>query len=459
MSESKEAIKTENFIERYFKLAEHGSTTGTEVRAGFTTFVTMAYILFVNPAILGLVIKVEGVDMQAELLSATAIAAGIGTLVMGLWARYPFALAPGMGINAYFTFSVVMGMGIPWQTALGAVFISGAFFLVLSVVGARDFLVNAIPGPIKMATTAGIGLFLALIGLNNAGLVRAHPATLVTLGDLGEPGPLLALATLVLITALMAAKVRGALLIGMVAATAVALVFSLPLYNNGQIFAGFEGGLFNAPVFPTHLFLELDLEAASGMGIVGIVFVFLFVDLFDTAGTLLGLSERTGYTDAQGRLPRADAAFGSDAIATMSGALLGTSSTTTYVESAAGVEDGGRTGLTSVVTGLLFLMSVFFSSFAGVVPSAATAPVLIIVGALMAQSVVKIDWEDLEIGLPAFLTMILMPFTYSIANGISAGIISFVLIKLLRRKHREVHWLMIAMAILLILRYAWLAGA
>jgi len=443
-------------LERHFGLRAAGTTPWVEARAGVTTYLTMAYILFVNPSILGEAIQIDGANVQAQLLTVTAIAAAVGTLVMGLWARYPFALAPGMGINAYFTYSVVKGMGIPWQTALGAVFVSGVLFLLLSVVGARQFVVNAIPQNIKTATSAGIGLFLAIIGCKNGGLIVAHPETLITLGPMGSAAVLLTVFGLLLTAVLMVRRVRGGLLIGIATTTVLAVVTGSPVFN-GQSFSAPAGGWLQAPVWPTDLFLELDIAGALGLGALGIVFIFLFVDLFDTAGTLLGLSQRCGFTTADGRLPRADAAFTADAIATTTGSLLGTSSTTTYVESAAGIEDGGRTGLTAVVVGVLFLLSVFMSPLAGVVPAVATAPTLIIVGALMMTSVKQINWSELREAVPAYLTIIGMPLTYSIANGIAFGIISYTVINLGAGQWRRVHWLVGVLSILLVARYVYLA--
>ena len=445
-------------LDRFFGLSTAGTTVWIEARAGATTFLTMAYILFVNPSILGKAIVIQGLDLQGQIMTATALAAAVGTLVMGLWARYPFALAPGMGINAYFTFSVVLTLGIPWQTALGAVFISGVLFLMLSVVGVRQMVVNAIPQGIKTATTAGIGLFLAIIGCKNGGLIVAHPETLVTLGDLGSATVLLTTGGLLLSTCLLAVRVRGALLIGIATSTLLAIVTGAAVYQ-GEPLTVPVGGLLRTPAWPTDIFMQMDIGGALGLGMVGIVFIFLFVDLFDTAGTLLGLSQRCGYTTADGRLPRADAAFGADAIATTVGALLGTSSTTTYIESAAGIEDGGKTGLTSVVVAFFFVVSVFFSPLAGMVPGCATAPALIIVGAMMMASVSKIDWTEYRESVPAFLTIIAMPLTYSIANGIAFGVILYTVINAATGRISKVHWLMGVLTLLLVARFIYLAHA
>jgi adenine/guanine/hypoxanthine permease len=444
-------------IDRYFQVSESGSSWRVELRAAVTTFVTMAYILFVNPEILGQAIVVEGQDLFPQLLTATALAAALGSAVMGLAARYPFALAPGMGINAYFTYSVVLGQGIPWTVALGAVFLSGALFLVLSVTGVRTLVVDALPAPLKLATSAGIGLFLAIIGAQGGGLIADHPATLVTLGDLSAPKAALCLAGLTSTAILLALRVRGAILIGIVSTSALAIVFDAPVFANGEPFGGFSGGFVQAPVWPSDLFLSLDIAGAFDLGIVSIVFVFLFVDFFDTAGTLLGLSARVGFSDSQLRLQNSRAAFTADAVATSAGALLGTSSTTTYIESAAGIEDGGRTGLTAVLVALLFIVSTCLWPVAAAVPGVATAPTLIVVGAMMMSTLQKIEWVEYRETIPVFLTITMMPLTYSIANGIAFGIISYAVLHATTGRARDVHWLVYGIAGLLIARYAFMA--
>lgn len=444
-------------IDAYFGVTAAGSRLAIEARAGLTTFLTMAYILFVNPMILGQAIQIDGQPATAQLLTATALAAGIGSLLMGVWARYPFAIAPGMGINAYFTYSVVLGHGVPWQTALGAVFIGGLVFLVLSVTGIREAIINAVPQGLKTATSVGIGLFLAIIGANAAGLIQAHPVTLVQLGNLTSPGVLIALFGLLVTACLLALRVRGALLLGIIASTLAAIACGAPVYA-GKAFAGLPGGIVQAPTWPTDLFLAMDLQGALALGVWGIVFMFLFVDLFDTAGTLFGLATKSGYLNADGRLPRAEAAFSADATSILAGAALGTSSTTAYVESAAGIEDGGRTGLTAVVVALLFFASLFLSGFVAAVPAVATAPVLILVGAMMMSHVGRIDWQDYREAIPAFLTIVFMPLTYSIANGIAFGIIAYTAMHLLTGKSRGLPWLMPVLAGLLIARYVYLGG-
>ncbi len=435
-----------------------GDERAREVRAGLTTFLTMSYILFVNPMILGAAIQIDGVDVGPQLLTATALAAAVGCICMGLIARYPFALAPGMGLNAYFAYTVVLGQGIAWQAALGAVFISGIAFFFLSVVGVREIVVKAIPTELKLGIAAGIGVFLAFIGLKTSGVVVDHPATLVALGDATSSAVLLTLFGTLLTGVLVARKVRGAILIGIAATAILAIVTSAQVFAGGAAFGGFEDGIFRAPAWPKDLWLQLDLAGAFDLGFLGIVFVFLFVDFFDTAGTLIGLSHRAGFADAEGNLPRASQAFSADAIATSVGALLGTSTTTSYIESASGIEEGGRTGLTAVVVGVLFLISLFFWPLAAAVPAVATAPALIVVGSMMLDGLADIDWTDAAVAIPVFLTVIGMPLTFSIATGISLGILSWVVINAASGRHKEVHWLMWLIAALLVARYAWLGA-
>lgn len=416
----------------------------------------MAYILFVNPSILGTVILLPAENTFGQLMTTTALAAAIGTLMMGLIARYPFALAPGMGLNAYFAYTVVMQHQIAWQTALGAVFISGVAFFILSVTGVRELVVNAIPAALKCAIAGGIGLFLAFIGLVNGGMVIDHPATLVTLGNPTDPQVLLMLFGLIVTVALGSLHIPGAILSGILATTGLAILVDAPVFQ-GKAFAGLTHGIIQAPAWPVDLWMEMDVVAALELGGLGIVFVFLFVDFFDTAGTLIGLSHTAGFTNKDGELPRASHAFACDAVATAAGACMGTSSTTSYIESAAGIDDGGRTGLTAVVIAILFLASIFFWPLASIVPAVATAPALIVVGASMMRGLSEVKWTDQSTAVPVFLTVISMPLMFSIANGIALGLISFVAIALFTGRARSVHWLMWALAILLVCRYAWLA--
>jgi AGZA family xanthine/uracil permease-like MFS transporter len=447
-------------IDRYFGIAKAGSTIPRELRAGLTTFLTMSYVLFVNPQVLGNAIVVP--NGFAKLLIVTALAAAIGSLLMALVARYPFAQAPGMGLNAYFAYTVVLGQKIPWETALGAVFISGALFVVLSVLGVRQAIVRAIPNPLKFAVTAGIGMFLAFLGLRNAGAVVANPATFVTLGALTSPPVLIALFGLLVTAALLVRRVQGAIVYGIIGATVLGIVTRAPLYPgaHGALvpFAGFPNGVVALPVWPSGLVGALDLHGAIALGAAAVVFTFFFVDFFDATGTLVGLASRAGYLDANGDMPRSRRTFASDGLAAMFGAVLGTSTTTAYIESAAGIEEGGRTGLTALAVAVLFVLATFLWPLASLIPAAATAPALILVGSLMLQGLRNVDWDDYAVSIPVFLTMVAMPLTFSIANGVSFGVISFAAIKLFSGRGKEVDPLLYLVAALLIARYIWLAG-
>lgn len=444
------------FLDRYFGISRGGSTIPTELRAGLTTFLTMAYILFVNPSVLGHAIKLPGagnaVDLGPELLSTTALAAVFGTLMMALVARYPVAVAPGMGLNAYFAFTVVGAQGVPWQTALGGVFLSGVVFLVISVTRIREVIFSAIPLDLKHATAGGIGLFLAMIGCTNSGLIVAHPATLVTIGNLSAPPALVTLSGILITAALLTRKVPGAILIGILASTALAIISGAPVFQ-GQPFAGFKNGIVATPVLPANLFMALDISGAAKMGLAHIILTFTIIELFDAAGTLVGISGKAGMLDAQGNLKRATQVFAADASANVAGALLGTSPVTAYIESAAGIEEGGRTGLTALTVALLFLASMVFWPLAGVIPPHATAPALIVVGCMMMGSLARIEWHSLLTALPAFLTLAFMPMTYSISNGIAAGILSWCGIHVLAGKGRQVHWVMYLLAVALVMKF------
>ena len=447
-------------LERLFKLRENNTTVRTEVFAGFTTFMTMAYIIFVNPSILVL----AGMDFGAVLV-ATCLSAALATIAMGFMSNYPFALAPGMGLNAFFTYTVVKGAGLSYQAALAAVFISGLLFFLLTITRAREEIINSIPMSLKLAVGTGIGVFIALIGFKNAGLVVSKSATLVTLGDMHNPLVLLAVFGLVLTSVLVVKKVRGALLIGIFATTAVGMIVSEIM---GPQFFGFIPGtetalirapkswadIFAAPPRLAHLGeFRFGFAELLGVGFIPIIFSFAFVDVFDTVGTLIGVASKADMLDAEGKLPRANSAMMADAIGTVAGAMLGTSTVTTYVESAAGVTEGGRTGLTAVVTGFLFLAALFISPLAGLIPAAATAPVLIIVGVFMMEPVVKINFSDFAEAIPAFLTIVMMPFTFSIAEGIVWGIISYVVLKLAQGKQKEISWMMYVLTFLFVLRF------
>jgi AGZA family xanthine/uracil permease-like MFS transporter len=429
-------------LENYFEFGPRSATWRTEILAGFTTFMTMAYIVFVNPAILH-----EAGMPLAAVTAATCLSAAAGSFLMGAFAKYPIALAPGMGLNAYFTYSVVKGMGVPWQTALGAVFLSGVAFLILTAAGIRQLIVSAVPVELYSAVAAGIGLFIAFIGLRNAGIIVAHPATVVTLGNLRSKGTLLALFGLLLIAALMARGVRAAMLIGIVATAAIGLVTRTARWEP-QVF-GLTGLGATAG--------KLDVAAALRMGLLEIIFVFLFIDLFDNLGTLLAVGKKAGLFDRSNRIPKLNRILISDALATIIGALTGTSTVVSYIESAAGVAAGGRTGVTAIVTGLLFLAALVIAPLAGAIPNAATAPALIIVGSLMVSAVSEIAWSDPETAIPAFLTMVTIPLTFSIANGLALGFTAYTLLKVFAGKFRKVNWFMYVLTALFIARFAWLS--
>lgn len=443
-------------LDRYFGISAVGSTIPRELRAGLTTFLTMSYIIFVNPSVLSSAIDVPNGFVQ--LLMVTCIAAMFGSMIMGIVAKYPFAQAPGMGLNAFFSFTVVLGMGVEWQTALGAVFISGLLFVVLSLIGVRQAIVKALPMGLKMAITAGIGCFLALLGLSNADIVVPNEATLVGLGDLTAPTAWLALLGLGLTAVLMARRVTGAILWGILVMSLIAVLSRIPVYAGGeddtlQAFPGFSDGVVALPVWPGDLVGQLDILGALSLGLVTVVLTFFIVDFFDATGTLTGLAHRSGYLDENGEMPRAKRAFSVDGIAGMFGAFMGTSTVTAYVESASGIEEGGRTGLTATFTGVLFGLAMFLWPLASMVPGAATAPALILVGALMMQGIRHIEWEKVSESVPAFLTIILMPLTFSIANGVSLGIISYCVIKLATGEGRKVSWPLYLIAAFLLSRY------
>lgn len=426
-------------LDKYFKLTAHGTSVRTEVIAGVTTFLTLAYIMFVNPSILAQ----AGMDHGAVFV-ATCLAAAIGTLIMGMYANYPVALAPGMGLNAYFAFGVVLGMGYTWQVGLGAVFISGVIFVILSVLPVREWIINAIPDSMKRAISAGIGLFLAIIALKNAGWVVDHPATLVTLGKVGSPETLLSAAGFILIAVLFARKIPGAIIIAILAVTSIGIATGVSP----------AGGVVSMPPSLAPTFMQMDVVGALNIGLVSIVFAFLFVDLFDTAGTLIGLAHRGNLLDANGKLPRLRNALLADSTATIAGAMLGTSTTTSYIESASGINAGGRTGLTAVVVSALFLVSLFLSPLAGTIPAYATAPALMFVACIMAQGLTEIDWDDVTEIVPAVITAITMPLTFSVATGIGLGFISFAGIKLLSGRGKEVPVAVYVIAVLFILKFA-----
>jgi AGZA family xanthine/uracil permease-like MFS transporter len=429
-------------LERYFQLAENGTTVKTELVAGLTTFLTLAYILFVNP----LILADAGMDKGAVFV-ATCLASAVATLIMALYANYPIALAPGMGLNAYFAYGVVKGMGHSWEVALGAVFLSGILFLILSVTKIREWIVDAIPMSQKFAISAGIGLFLGIIALENAGIVVAHPATIVTLGNLKTGTTVLAIIGFLAIVALDARRVPGAIIIVILALTVVGFVTG---------YAQAPGNIVSAPPSLAPTFLQLDIGGALSLGLVAIVFAFLFVDLFDNTGTLVGVAYRAGLIGPDGKIPRLNRALVADSSAAMVGAALGTSTVTSYIESAAGVKAGGRTGLVGVVVAALFLLALFFAPLATSVPKYATAPALLFVACIMARGLADLDWEDVTESAPAVITAITMPLTFSIAHGIAFGFIAYAAVKLLSGRIGEVKPALMVLAVLFVVKFAWL---
>jgi AGZA family xanthine/uracil permease-like MFS transporter len=426
-------------MEEFFRLKEKGTDVKTELMAGLTTFMTMAYILFVNPDIL----SATGMPFGA-IMTATAVSAGITTILMGLATNYPFALASGMGLNAMFAFAVAPIAG--WQAALGVVFISGILFFILSVFGVIDHIDAAIPASLKRATAAGIGLFIAFIGLQNAGIIVSDEATIVALGNLREPKTLLAIIGLLIMAILMAKKVRGSILLGILLTTVVSFFMGIQSVPTSL------SDIFGAPASLAPIAFQIDFAGALKLGFMT-VFAFAFVDIFDTLGTLMGTGARAGFLDQEGRLPKIKEAMVVDAVGTILGAVVGTSTVTTYVESTAGVSEGGRSGLTAVTVGVLFLASLFISPLAGLVPSGATAPALIIVGVMMMGAVTAIDFTDFTEALPSFLTMLFMPMAYSIAHGIAAGFLSYPIVKLVAGRKNEVHWFTYILALISLVHF------
>jgi len=428
-------------IEDYFEFTRLGTNWRTEILAGVTTFLTMAYIVLVNPAIL----SETGMPLAA-VTAATCLSAAFGSILMGVVARYPIALAPGMGLNAYFTYAVCIKMHIPWQTALGAVFLSGVIFLAITAAGIRQMILRAIPHELYAAVASGIGLFIALIGFRNAGLVVADTNTLVGLGNIRNPTTVLALVGLILMVALLVKKVRAALLIGILAITGAAWALGLTHWTPST--GGFHSLASTA--------FQLDIRGALNKGLLEIVFVFFFVDLFDNLGTLVAVTKRAGLIKPDNSIPRLSRILFADATATVFGSFIGTSTVTSYVESTAGVAAGGRSGVTAIVTGLLFLCAIGAAPFVGIVPAAATSPALILVGSMMLSTISEIHWRDPLIAVPAFLTLVLIPFTYSIANGLGFGIIAWAALHLATGKLRKQDWLLYVLAALFLVRFIYL---
>lgn len=437
-------------LEKLFQLKEHNTTVSQEIIGGLTTFMTMAYIIFVQPAVL----SAAGMDFGAVMI-ATCVSSAVAIFLMAFLANYPIALAPAMGHNFFFVYTVCLAMGIPWQTALGANFLSGAAFIVLSFFGLREALVNSIPNSLKQAIAVGIGLFIALIGFQWAGIVTYNPGTIVGLGDLHSPPVLLAVFGLVVITILYTLKVKGAIVLGIIITALVGIPTGLVKYY----------GVLSAPPSVAPTFFKLNVGAALTLTLLPTIFILFFLDLFDTVGTLIGVSEQAGLVK-DGKLPRARKALLSDAVGTVTGTIMGTSTVTSYIESSTGVASGARTGLANVTTGVLFLVALLFYPLVrmigggygveGGVLYPVTAPALIIVGTLMMSGVTRIDWRDFTEAIPAFLTIVIMPYAYSITEGIAVGFIFYTMLKLVTGKIREVHPILIIFSILFVLRYVFL---
>jgi AGZA family xanthine/uracil permease-like MFS transporter len=432
-------------LERLFHLTESRTDVRTELLAGITTFVTLAYILFVNPSIL----KDAGMPPEAT-FAATCIASAFATLVMGLYANYPIAVAPGMGLNAFFTYAVVIGMKLPWQTALGAVFISGLIFFILTVTRVREWIVDGVPQVLRLAIGVGIGLFIAFIGLRNAGIIVKSDATLLTLGDMKSAGVLVAVGGVIMTSFFVAHRVKGALLIGILSTTILAMVVGVAPAPSGVRSFVAVGNPFEQ--LKTTAF-HLNIGAALKVGLIPILFSFTFVDLFDNIGTLMGVARKARLLNERGQLPRIGKALFADSLGTMFGALMGTSTVTSYIESAAGVSEGGRTGLTAAVVGILFIVALAFAPLVGLIPAQATAPVLILVGSFMMVDLAHIQFDDFTDALPAFLTIVMMPLTYSVAQGLAFGFVSYTVIKLIAGRHKENNPVTYTLTVLFVLHF------
>ena len=438
-----------NILTKAFGFNPEKHSVRTEIVAGITTFLTMAYILAVNPGIFG---ALEGMP-KGSVFTATALAALIGTLVMALYAKKPFALAPGMGLNAFFVFTVCLTMGHSWQFALTAVFLEGILFIILTLTKVRSWILNAIPLTLKHAIGAGIGLFIAFIGLQNAGIIANSDATLVVLGDICHGPALLAVIGLIVTAALVILKVKGGILLGILATTVIGLLIKDPA--TGEAITKFSG-VVSAPDSLSPIFCKFEWSQILSWDMLAVVFTFLFIDMFDTMGTVIGVSQKAGMVDEKGNVDDIDKMFLADSVATVAGACLGTSTTTTYVESASGVGAGGRTGLTAFTVAICFALALFFSPLFLSIPGAATAPALVIVGVMMMTPIVKIDWEDYSESIPAFITVLLMPVAYSISDGIMLGLISYVVLNAFSGKFNKISIMMWILAILFILRYCFL---
>lgn len=435
-------------LKQFFDLERRGTTVRTEVFAGFTTFLTMAYIVVVNPVVLGAAgMPVAGVAV------ATCLSAGFGSILMGLLSNYPLALAPGMGLNAYFTYTVVKTMGLPWQVALGCVFLSAVAFLLLTLAGVRQLIMNAIPHSLFAAVSGGIGLFIAFIGLKSAGIIVYDPGTTVGLGNLTAATPALAVLGLIIIAALQARAFKGAVLLGILGTAALAWY----LHPGAIKPVSYHLTALSSTALRLDIPAALNLHGGIGLSLVEIVFVFLFVDLFDNVGTLMAVTKRAGLVDADGKVPRMNRILLADSISMLFGALAGTSPVTSYIESTSGVAVGGRTGLTSVIVGILFLATLFVAPLVQAIPAVATAPALILVGAMMMGALAEVQWQEPGEAIPAFLTVILIPLSYSIANGLAFGIVAHAVLKLVRGKARASDWLVYLLAVLCVARFIYIA--
>ena len=430
--------------EEYFEFRKLRTTWRTEIVAGITTFITMAYIVLVNPAIL----HDAGMPLTA-VTAATCLSAAFGSVLMGVFARYPIALAPGMGLNAYFTYVVVKGMGVPWQAALGAVFMSGIVFMLLTLVGVRQMILSAIPTELYSAVAAGVGIFIAFIGLKNGGLIVANSATFVTLGNLRSASAAVSVFGLIVIAVLLSKKISGAILIGIASSTVLGLALGLTKWHPVSYALGDL----------TATALKLDLRSTVKFGFWEIIFVFLFVDLFDNLGTLVAVGREAGLVDEKNQIPRLNRILLCDSMATIVSSLVGTSTVVSYIESAAGVEAGGRSGVTAIVTGILFILSLFALPLVAAIPTAATAPALIIVGSLMMAHGAEIEWRKPTVAIPSFLTMVMIPLTFSIANGLAFGFVAYSLIKIGTGEGGKVHWLVYILTALFIARFVYMGAA
>lgn len=432
-----------NLLERLFKLSERGTDVRTELIAGLTSFLAMSYIIIVNPMILA----DAGIPHEAA-FAATIYASVFCTFLFAFWVNYPVAIAPGMGLNAFFAYTVVIGLGLTWQTALGAVFISGLVFLILTVTGIRQKIVEGVPTPLKSAIGVGIGLFIAFIGFQNAGLIVANEATVIGLGDITAAGPLIAAIGIVIAGFFMAKKIKGGLLLTIIITTIIAMIAGVAEVPK----AASDVISFQLPSV-AETFLQMDIMAAVGYGVLSVIFSFTIVELFDNLATLIGLTKKAGLTDENGKIQDLDKALQADAVGTMASASLGSTALNAYVENATGISEGGRTGLTALTVGILFLFALLFAPLVGFIPSVATAPILVIVGALMLTEITNIKFDDYTDVIPVFLTIIMMPLTYSIATGLAFGFISYTALKMMTGRFKEIHWIVYFITIAFIIHF------